>query len=234
LLLKCRNQGGGSKLLIDYKKCADIIFSIHQIRPKNVYHIGAHVGEELDAYVDNGVRKIIWFEANESLLKTLSKNIYRFRWHKLKQQIINKALWNENTELEFNISNNTQCSSFLDLDRHVIYYPEVRVVDKHKIKAYRLDSLIENHEENILFSDPQFINIDTQGSELKIIEGMGRYIGIRSLIAIYIEVNKENLYKNVPQVDELDSYLRPHNFHRMVTKWTSEGWGDALYIRSRE
>jgi FkbM family methyltransferase len=152
----------------------------------------------------------------------------------LKQQIINKALWNENTELEFNISNNTQCSSFLDLDKHVIYYPEVRVVDKQKLKAYRLDSLIENYEENILFSDPQFINIDTQGSELKIIEGMGRYIGIRSLVAIYVEVNKENLYKNVPQVGELDSYLRPHNFQRIITKWTSEGWGDALYIRAKE
>ncbi len=54
-------------MLINDKICSEIIFSIYGFRPKNVYHIGAHVGEELDAYVNNGVRKIIWFEANSFL-----------------------------------------------------------------------------------------------------------------------------------------------------------------------
>jgi len=221
-------------LLISYKTCSEIIFSIHGFRPKNIYHIGAHVGEEFDFYIENGVRKIVWFEANNDLIKSLSKNINRFTFHKVKQQIINKALWNEEADLEFNISNNTQCSSFLDLEKHIIYYPEVRVVDTLKIKAYRLDALIEDQQENILFSDPQFINIDTQGSELRVIEGMGKYIGIRSLVAIYIEVNREDLYKGVAQVNEVDAFLEKNQFHRIYTKWTNEGWGDALYIRSRQ
>ena len=49
---------------------------------------------------------------------------------------------------------------------------------------------------------------------------------------LYLEVNKEYVYKNCCLVGELDKYLSKFNFKRIETKWCSNfGWGDALYIK---
>jgi hypothetical protein len=85
-----------------------------------------------------------------------------------------------------------------------------------------------------MFSDFEFINIDTQGAELAILKGMGKYLHQPSVKAIYLEINRQELYKEIPLVAEIDAFLQPYHFYRIKSKWTTEGWGDAIYIRSNE
>jgi hypothetical protein len=113
------------------------------------------------------------------------------------------------------------------LERHAKYYPNIKVIEQKQVMACRLDCL-----DNLAFYDFEFINIDTQGAELAILKGMGGLILSPSIKGIYLEVNKEALYKDIPLVDEIDEYLINYGFIRVLSKWTNEGWGDALYVQT--
>jgi len=206
-------------MLISYEECLELIGK----DIKKILHIGAHTGEEAEAYYRGGCTDIIWFEANDTLFPELSLHIEQF---KMNQQVYNIALWEKNEELIFKVTNNFQSSSFFDLEAHTKYYPHIKVVEEKLITAYRLD-----HIDNLNFYDFEFINIDTQGSELAILKGMGDLILNSSITGIYLEVNKETLYSNIPLIDDVDKFLGLLGFAREITRWTNEGWGDALYIK---
>lgn len=215
-------------MLINFKDCSQIINLIHGINPTNVYHIGAHQGQEAKDYAENGVKKVMWFEANTDLISILESHINQFN---LDNKIIPYALWSENKQLEFNITNHDQSSSFFELDKHAQYYPSIVVEKKRAIQAFRMDSLISVGASFLTWNDFHFINIDTQGAELEILKGFGSHLSNDSLKGIYLEVNSEPLYKGIPLVEQLDSYLAKFNFFRCKTAWSNAGWGDALYIK---
>lgn len=217
-------------MLIPYKECSEIIRAIFGIEPRKVLHIGAHIGEEASDYVKNNVEYILWFEANNLLTTKLEENLAGQKAH---HKICPIALWDTNTELDFHITNNIQSSSLLRLKEHSKFYPNIIVNETKRIKVYRLDTIFQIYRDLEMFSDFNFINIDTQGAELMILRGMGSYLTQGSVKAIYLEVNKEELYENIPLVDEIDNFLTDFKFYRLKTRWTESGWGDALYIRSQ-
>ncbi|MGE5538274.1 MAG: FkbM family methyltransferase [Gemmatimonas sp.] len=218
-------------MLIDYKTCRDVVAAFHKVDITKVLHIGAHTGEEAEAYAANGVRQVIWVEANPALLTDLERHIRRFP---LMQQIVPLALWNENTRLTFNVTNNNESSSLFELGTHADHYPHILVVDRVEVDAVRFDSIIESQTDTLLFTDFEFVNIDTQGAELAILQGFGRHLAAPSIKAIYLEVNRESLYRDIPLVDEIDVFLGTRGFSRVMTQWTNVGWGDALYLRHVE
>lgn len=216
-------------MLISFKLCVELVRLIHGITISNIYHIGAHEGQEAESYANGGAEKVVWFEANNAIVDGLIKNLSKFQ---LQSQVIPHALWNKTTELDFKIMNFDQSSSLFDLEKHLDYYPGIHVKEIKRINAYRMDSLLDLKEKFIEWSDFEFINIDTQGAELAILQGFGNYLKKSHLKAIYLEVNKESLYKDIPMVTEIDAFLNSFEFHRIKTIWTGAGWGDALYIRS--
>lgn len=220
-------------MLINYGECCKLFFTLYGMHPKNILHVGAHVGEEYKQYHKYGARKIIWVEANYNLIPQLKKNIGKFTFRKITQQIISTALFDQNIEIQFNLTNDTQCSSIFELGDHLSYYPNIKKIDSIKLTTERLDEIFK-FKSDIIFNDPDFINIDTQGSELNILRGCGDLLYNQSLRGIYIEVNKEYLYKDIHLVDEIDNYLSSFGFVRLITNWTSNGWGDALYLRQKE
>lgn len=85
------------------------------------------------------------------------------------------------------------------------------------------------YEDNIPYDFANFRNIDIQGAELLALKGMTKVIN--NYDYIYLEVNKEHLYKDCALIDEIDSFLNTFNFTRVETFWTDYNWGDALYIK---
>ena len=76
----------------------------------------------------------------------------------------------DDKEIGFNITNcdgdknNQQSSSILDFGGHEKHHPQVKVVDKIKLKTSRMDTIIEKY--NINMNNVNFINLDIQGVEL--------------------------------------------------------------------
>ncbi|WP_198266397.1 FkbM family methyltransferase [sulfur-oxidizing endosymbiont of Gigantopelta aegis] len=218
-------------MLINFTRCSEVMSCLYGRKATKVYHIGAHIGEEATAYHENGVTDVCWFEANPQIIPQLQAAINTVD---MKQTIVPYALWNKNEKIKLNISSNFQSSSVFEFDKHQDYYPNIVYTDAIEMDAFRLDSFISLADSPLPFADFDFINLDTQGAEFAILEGLGEYIKSPSLMGIYVEVNRETLYKDIPLIDELDRFLEGHGFIRLQTAWTNAGWGDALYVRKIE
>lgn len=205
-------------MLIDFRQ----LFPKYTIKPNGVLHIGANVGEEAPVYLELGIKKQIWIEANpiiyDRLRSNISNNPDAFAY--------NYCIGDEDGKLvTFHVSNNgSQSSSILELGTHKSSHPEVHYVEDVPMIMRRIDAL---------FVEPlnyDFLNIDLQGAELKALKGMGDLL--HWFKWAYLEVNQQELYKGCALVGEIDEYLSGFGFRRVETKWCGNtGWGDALYIK---
>lgn len=201
-------------LILDFKK--------HINSPiKGCIHIGAHHAEENHIYIENGIDKVIWIEANpeyEQIIKEKTNN---------KDLVIIRGVGNTKRKVNFNISNNGQSSSILNLDLHKTMHPDVFYVNSIEINEDRMVNII--NEFNINIDDYNFLNLDIQGYELEAIKGFEDLI--KKFDYIYTEVNISKLYSDCALISEIDDYLSNYGFIRIETTITPYQWGDALYIK---
>jgi FkbM family methyltransferase len=204
-------------MLIDFKTITN-----KYGKPKGIIHIGAHLLEERNDYFSQGIENIVWIEANPKIfanIKNLESN---------KELFFNYAISNlDEKQVKFNITNNGQSSSILDLEKHKIHHPHIFVSSVIEVESKRMDTLIV--EENLDLNKYDFLNIDIQGAELLALKGFGNLL--ENINFIYLEVNTNSLYKNCALINEIDDYLSQFNFIRVETKITEYEWGDALYIK---
>jgi FkbM family methyltransferase len=196
---------------------------------KNILHIGAHYGEEIEEYSSCGVQSVCWFEANpkcidELINKTKPYNHIQQSYH---CHVLSDI---ENEEIIFNVTNNGQSSSILELGTHLQYCPHIQVVERINLQTKRLDSFL--HE--IDFTKFDFLTLDVQGAELKVLKGFGTiFEKFSNIKGIYTEINFEEVYIGAPHVNELDTYLQTFSFNRINSyKFDSAPWGDAFYYRA--
>ena len=198
-----------------------IISKYLNLKPKTILHIGAHLGEEYDDYKKLGWGKdlTIWIESSQELVLQLKNKL-----DLTNNLVIECTAWSQTgLELNFNITNNSQSSSLLDLDLHKLLYPEISIVDTISKITQRIDEILP-----IGFS-PEFLNIDIQGAEKEALIGCGDLL--KNVKYIYSEVNKVSIYRGCTLVWDLDNYLRNFGFKRILTLWyKNHGWGDALYV----
>ena len=199
----------------------------NKIKLTGVLHIGAHECEELDFYNKDlhiKSQNIIWIEANptkvEEAKKKGIKNIY--------QAVITNE---DDKEVMFNVANNFQSSSVLELGTHALDYPDIKYVKdlSFMAKTLTVNSLFKKN--NILNPEKyNFWNFDIQGAELMALQGAKEYIKYAKVINL--EVNTVKVYKDCPLMIDIDNFLSKYKFQRVLTKITKHGWGDALYIKS--
>lgn len=197
-------------------------------KPKNVLHIGAHLGEEVDTYYNYGADHSLWVEANVDLMRQLQSNISRYR----NARSINAVLIDkDDQDLIFNISNNGVSSSIFELGYHKIAHPDVVYVGHREMKSRTLNTIFV--ENNIPVDLYDFMNVDIQGAELLMLKGASEILP--HLKCIYLEVNNKEVYKGSPMIEEVDEFLKNWGFDRVETEWFEEtGWGDAIYIKKED
>jgi hypothetical protein len=132
----------------------------------------------------------------------------------------------DDEEIGFNISNNYKSSSLLEFGTHSHEHPDIVYVDKIYQKSITVDTFLKIN--NIDSSKYNFWNFDIQGAELIALKGSTQ--SIKHAKVLYLEVNKKELYKGCGLITDIDIFLSKYNFKRVLTKMTSHGWGDALYI----
>lgn len=199
---------------------------------KGILHIGAHNCEEFSDYILSGVNSsnIYWIEA---LPKLVEKNKNNNPLLNIYQALIYDE---DDREIEFNITNcdgdvnNLQSSSILEFGSHKTSHPQVKVVEKIKLKTSRIDSVINKYA--IAMENVNFINLDIQGVELRALKSMESYLN--NIDYIYTEVNIEEVYKHCDQMSDITEYLAGHNFALVDARVYKEyGWGDAFYIKNK-
>lgn len=208
-------------MLIDQKEVGTILANAN-IPISGVLHIGAHDCEELGFYSSLGVspNDIVWIDAISEKVDEAKKrgipNVYR-------AVITDK----DDAVVTFNVSNNVQSSSILNLKTHLQEHPWVHYVKSILVNTITIDTFFSRNS-----IDPTkytFWNLDIQGAELLALTGATESLAHAK--ALYLEVNINELYENCALIEQLDTFLTPHGFKRVKTHMTQHGWGDALYIK---
>lgn len=210
-------------MLISFEEIK-IILLLNKINIVGSFHIGAHNCEELQFYNKIGLnpQDIIWIEAIPSKVAQARNNGI--------PNVYNATITDKNDEnIIFNISNNVESSSILEFGTHSQEYPSIVYVNKIEQKSITIDTFFERN--NIDASKYNFWNFDIQGAELLALKGSNN--NLKYADVLYLEVNKDYLYKNCALVNEIDDYLINYNFNRVETVWCDNGWGDAIYVKSK-
>ena len=209
-------------MLIHYSKVVQICRE-NNIDIRGIFHVGAHECEELTDYVNNGIDKnnIVWVEGN----KEISDKMKGLGIPNIINAVVDDASGNTVT---FNITNNGQSSSILELGTHKIQHPHIYVSKTETVVTKSIQDIAIDH--NLDFTRYNFWNFDIQGAELRALKGSGDLILYADIL--YLEVNSEELYKGCALIGEIDEYVATYGFKRIETNMTCHGWGDAVYIKS--
>lgn len=192
----------------------------YNFRPSGVLHCGANVGEEAVQYSRAGINKVIWIEANPDIFVKLQANLKAYKGH----SAVLACIGDENgKEVIFHVSNNSgQSSSFLELGTHKKQHPYVSFIEDIPMTTKRIDSM------ELDLSGVDYLSMDLQGVELMALRGMGELL--RQFKWLYIEVNRTEVYKGCPNVNEVDLFLNGFGFKRVATEWCGN-WGDGFFIK---
>jgi len=191
-----------------------------------ILHVGAHKAEERTAYgcftVNSWDLPMYWVEANRQLAANLEKMLSA----SLSQHVITAVVGDKTGEqVVFNIANNGESSSILELGTHKTAHPEVHYIESETRYTETLDDIIMTYN---IPRTVNFLNLDIQGAELMALKGLGDLIN--QFDYIYTEVNIKRLYKDCALLEEIDAFLTDFEKVECVIE-EKFGWGDALYIR---
>ena len=168
---------------------------------KGIIHMGAHRGGEAAVY-DWFNKKTIWIEANPKIIDDLKDHTSQY----INQRVIQALLSDEDNKLEnFNISSNDGASSSIfSFGSYKKIHEKIKMTDVMKLKTNTLDTIIKKEQINLDKYD--FWVVDLQGAELLALKGANEMI--KSCKFMYIEISKENIYKNGANWNELNEFLK--------------------------
>jgi FkbM family methyltransferase len=197
-----------------------------------IIHVGAHYGQELKTYLEISPVQLVLVEADPLTYQNLLRNVYSTVQSNQNFPIcLNLLIGDRDGEITsfYRFNNRGESSS--------IYKGTPLLREKFKgleetgeiikLVSHRLETSIKNL--NLQIESNSILVIDTQGSELKVLNGCGSYI--RKFARIELEVSTESIYEGAPLLPEIDTYMEKNNFKRV----TDAPWhGDVVYIRQQE
>lgn len=208
-------------MLIDF----NILKSKYGIDTRGIIHVGMHKAEEYPIYKKAGVDNIVFIEANERLAHEFAPDDC---------VVVHAAVSDKVEEVEFNITNNGESSSILELGDHATIYPHIVNIETIKMKTTTLDTVLKKVRIFTKWDDMNMslniLNLDIQGAELKALKGFSAW---ESIDAVFTEVNYREMYIGCGLEPEVTSFLEYKGFKKVEEVDTGCGWGDALYVKRK-
>ena len=186
---------------------------------KIIFDVGAYDGADgLMLALKNPYYLIYAFEANPEQYKIINnnKNILENRiGKKIKNyQVFNFAISNIKKNVFFYISKNPTVSSLNNYRKNVFkswpgFQEHFSIKNKIKIKTVTLEDFCKkNNIENI-----SYLHCDSQGNDLNVLKGMGRYISKLTGGNIESAVKKNrSIYRNNHTLKQVKDYLYKNHF----------------------
>ena len=148
---------------------------------------------------------IIGFEPNKEEYDRLQKDDSHGK-------IYNTALWSEKRSIDFYVTRAERLCSCLEPNREVLdEFPETERFDILRKIVLSVDTLDNVFQKSTLEGrgeviNPDYVKLDTQGTELYILKGMQHTL-TRSIFGVEVEVEFIEMYRDQPLFNEVDSLV---------------------------
>lgn len=196
------------------------VLQTHNIHPKSVLHIGAHLAQELPYYREVGLVSGIFIEASPSTFLELSEILEGQADFSAMQALLSDT---DGSVVDFFLANNGQSSSLLNPTGHLNEHVDVTFSQKPiKLTTHKLDSLS--------LGTFDLIVMDVQGAELKVLNGGTNTI--KDAKVILLEASLGGLYEGDCTINEIIAFLTPYGFSPVDLKIGRNRWGDAIFIKT--
>jgi FkbM family methyltransferase len=170
-----------------------------------VIHVGANTGQERDLYNLYDLN-VLWIEPIPSTFAELTGNIMSLKKQRALQALVTNV---DNQEYNLYISNNEGLSSsILALKQHKDIWPDVEYMDSIALRSTTLVSLLK--KEKITLSDYQALVMDTQGSELLVLQGSIEVLN--QFVYIKTEVPNFEAYEGCCQISDIAHFMKAHKY----------------------
>jgi FkbM family methyltransferase len=188
-----------------------------------IIHVGANEGQERDRYARHNLR-VLWIEPIPEVFARLQSNIKDFPNQRAIEALVTDR---DGGEYQFNIaSNQGASSSILEFKEHKDIWPSITFERTIMVAGFTLPTLLRR--EGVDPSDYDALLIDTQGSELLVLQGAVPIL--HHFKYIKAEAPDFESYANCCQVADLDAFMAAHGFreHRR-TEFARRKEGGAYY-----
>jgi len=204
-----------------------------------VFDIGACEGEESIRYSRIFPNAFVYcFEPLPKNQKRIVENLKKYNINNVR--LIDAALSDEDGECEFHVSSGhpetesksldwdfgNKSSSLLPPDKHLDRVPWLKFEEKIKVPTRTLNSFLLKNK----IQEVDFVHMDVQGAELKVLKGAGKQI--EKIKAIWLEVADVSLYKGQATRNTIESFMKESNFY-LVKSLVEGEVGDQMYLNKR-
>lgn len=204
----------------------DYLVKRYDMHIRGAIIVGAHTFNESWEYYKIGVEDFVLFEPDSKAYDALME---KFGWNP-KYALYNYACGEGNAvkTLYKETANKGQSNSLLQPANHMKLYPRIEFNSRQLVNVITLDFVFKRR-----VTMHNFLSIDTQGYELKVLTGALRMLN--QIDYILCEVNKDeaNLYEGAARISDIDALLHVSGFTRVTEPvWVKDAWSEALYIRN--
>jgi FkbM family methyltransferase len=166
-----------------------------------LYIVGAHKFQERDLFnrMFPFLEHILLFEPQPELKMILEQIAHTDS----RIQVFPLAMSDTNGSADFYITNNEAASSsLLPLGKHRNIFPQVHVTETIRVQTRKLESVINEHQ----LVWPEMLFLDVQGAEYRILSSLSPAL-LSSILVIYTEASKEDVYVGAKTLDDLKMLL---------------------------
>lgn len=190
---------------------------------KGILHIGAHTGQEREAY---GGLPVVWVEPLEPAYKVLLEKIAG-----KPRQVARQHLIADGKAHKFGVSNNAgQSSSIFDFADHKKLWPAIGYVGQVEMQSITLEQFIDWYGLNLDTYDT--LILDVQGAELLVLQGAGDLL--QRFRWVMVEAADFESYKGGCTLAQIEAHMQANGFARWVQQAGKAvpgvgGYFDTLY-----
>jgi FkbM family methyltransferase len=172
---------------------------------RGVVHVGANVGQERRLYDRLGL-EVLWIEPIPEVFAELTANIAALPRQRAIEALVTDR---DDVPYEFNVANNGgESSSILDLKEHRDVWPKVGFTRTITLRSTTLAALAAR--ERIDFARYDALVMDTQGSELLVLQGAEALLPHFRFIKT--EVPDFEAYAGCARLADLGSWLNARGY----------------------
>lgn len=200
-----------------------------------VLHVGAHRGEEVEAYLQAGFERIVLIEANPRLHEHLAREFAADPRVRSFHCAISDYDGLVDLHLHTSRTGSVEPASILPLKRFKEIVPTLHTPESLRVPCHTLDSFLTL---NGMPADAfGLLNVDVQGAELRVLRGARR--ALESMTAVICEVSLVELYEGSALEQEIVAFLAGRGFWKIDGVYhtlydqhsTFPAWGECLFLK---